>query len=80
MQLFLCGRIHLQRRIEDEEQCHLLAKELQGLIQQAFTQHIHDREVLQEDYIRRVLHLRKVNVPLDALNIVSLSADVDNYQ
>lgn len=65
----LCGRIHLQRRIEDEEQCLLLARELQGLIQQAFTQHIHDREVLQEDYIRRVLHLRKVK-PLDTLNIV----------
>lgn len=72
MQPFLCGRIHLQRRIEDEEQCRLLIRELQELIQLAFTQHIHDREVLEEDYIRRVLHFRKVKLG-DTLNIVSLN-------
>lgn len=56
------NRIHLQRRIEDEEQCPLLVRELQGLIQQVFTQQVHDRDVLQEGYIRRVLHLRKGHI------------------
>lgn len=55
-----CGRIHLQHRIEDEEQCCLLIKDLQGQIQQAYTAEIQDKEVLHEDYIKRVLHLRKV--------------------
>ncbi|XP_075869494.1 nondiscriminating glutamyl-tRNA synthetase EARS2, mitochondrial isoform X1 [Nelusetta ayraudi] len=56
------NRIHLQRRIEDEEQCRLLIRELQELIRLAFTQHIHDKEVLEEDYIRRVLHFRKGHI------------------
>lgn len=56
------NRIHLQRRIEDEEQCHLLIKDLQGQIQQACTAEIQDKEVLHEDYIRRVLHHRKGHI------------------
>lgn len=56
------NRIHLLKRIEDEEQCCLLIKDLQGQIQQAFAEEIQDTEVLQEDYIRRVLHLRKGHV------------------
>lgn len=56
------GRIHLQHRIEDEEQCRLLIKDLQEQIQQAFIAEIQGRDVLHEDYIRRVLHLRKVNL------------------
>lgn len=72
MQPFPCGRIHLQRRIEDEEQCPLLVRELQGLIRLVFPEHLHDREVLQEDYIRRVLHLRKVK-QRGTLNIVTLN-------
>ncbi|XP_078131843.1 nondiscriminating glutamyl-tRNA synthetase EARS2, mitochondrial isoform X2 [Sander vitreus] len=55
------NRIHLQHRIEDEEQCHLLIKDLQAQIQQACTAEIQE-EVLHEDYIRRVLHLRKGHI------------------
>uniref|UniRef100_UPI0037E822CB nondiscriminating glutamyl-tRNA synthetase EARS2, mitochondrial n=1 Tax=Semicossyphus pulcher TaxID=241346 RepID=UPI0037E822CB len=55
------NRIHLQHWIEDEERCRLLVKDLQGQIQQAHTAEIQD-EVLQEDYIRRVLHLRKGHI------------------
>lgn len=57
----VCGRIHLQHRIEDEEKCQLLIKELQGQIQQAYAANIQDKEVLHEHYVRRVLHLRKVS-------------------
>ncbi|XP_069024479.1 nondiscriminating glutamyl-tRNA synthetase EARS2, mitochondrial [Embiotoca jacksoni] len=53
------NRLHLRRRIEDEEQCHLLIKYLQEEIQLAFTAEIQDAEVPHKDYIRRVLHLRK---------------------
>ncbi|XP_029906861.1 nondiscriminating glutamyl-tRNA synthetase EARS2, mitochondrial [Myripristis murdjan] len=56
------NRIHLQQRIEDKEQCHLLVKDLQGQIQLAYTAEIQDKEVLQEDYISRVLHLRKGHI------------------
>lgn len=55
-------RIHLQHRVEDEEQCRSLIKELQGQIQQAFTTDIQDGDVLEERYIRRVLQLRKVTI------------------
>lgn len=56
------NRIHLQQRIEDEELCHSLIKDLQGQVQQAYTAEIEDKEVLHEDYIRRVLHLRKGHI------------------
>ncbi|XP_008296600.1 nondiscriminating glutamyl-tRNA synthetase EARS2, mitochondrial [Stegastes partitus] len=56
------NRIHLQQRIEDEEQCNLLIKDLRGQIQQAHTTEIQDKEVLHEDYIRRVLQLRKGHI------------------
>ncbi|KAI3352519.1 hypothetical protein L3Q82_005465 [Scortum barcoo] len=56
------NRIHLQRRIEDEAECRVLIKDLQGQIQQAYTAEIQDKDVLQEDYIKRVLHLRKFRV------------------
>lgn len=56
------NRIHLQHRIEDEVQCGLLIKELQGEIQQAYTAEIQNEDVLHEDYIRRVLHLRKGHI------------------
>lgn len=58
----ICGRIHLQKRIENEEQCHLLVKELREEILQAYPAEIQDREVLHEDYIKRVLQLRKVTI------------------
>ncbi|XP_041839728.1 probable glutamate--tRNA ligase, mitochondrial [Melanotaenia boesemani] len=56
------NRIHLQQQIEDEERCHFLIKDLQEQIQQAYTGEIQDKEVLHEDYIKRVLHLRKGHV------------------
>ncbi|XP_034543811.1 probable glutamate--tRNA ligase, mitochondrial [Notolabrus celidotus] len=56
------NRIHLQHRIEDEEQCCLLIKDLQGQIHKAYSAEIQDEEVLHEDYIRRVLHLRKGHI------------------
>uniref|UniRef100_A0A8C7YYY3 Nondiscriminating glutamyl-tRNA synthetase EARS2, mitochondrial n=1 Tax=Oryzias sinensis TaxID=183150 RepID=A0A8C7YYY3_9TELE len=56
------NRIHLQKRIENEKQCHLLVKELKEQILQAYTAEIHDREVLDKDYIQRVLQLRKGHI------------------
>ncbi|XP_040892790.1 probable glutamate--tRNA ligase, mitochondrial [Toxotes jaculatrix] len=56
------NRIHLEQRIENEEQCLLLIKDLQIQIQQAYAAEIQDEEVLREDYIRRVLHLRKGHI------------------
>lgn len=56
------NRIHLQQRIEDEEQCLLLIKELQREIQQVYKAEIQDEDVLHEDYIRRVLLLRKGHI------------------
>lgn len=60
--LTLCVRIHLQHRVEHEEQCQSLVRDLQGQIQQTFTTDIQDSEVLQENYIKRVLQLRKVTI------------------
>lgn len=57
-----CGRIHLQHRVEHEEQCGSLIRDLQGQIQQTFATDIQDGEVLQEHYIKRVLQLRKVTI------------------
>lgn len=56
------NRIHLQLRIEDEEQCVLLIRDLQGQIQQTYAAEIQDKEVLHEDFIRRVLYLRKGHI------------------
>lgn len=53
------NRIHLQQRIEDESKCRVLIKDLQQQIQQVYTAEIQDKE---EDYIRRVLHLRKGHI------------------
>ncbi|XP_061685530.1 probable glutamate--tRNA ligase, mitochondrial [Syngnathoides biaculeatus] len=53
------NRIHLQHRIEDERQCNLLIKDLQRQIREAYRGEIQDEDVLHEDYIRRVLDLRK---------------------
>ncbi|XP_034447420.1 probable glutamate--tRNA ligase, mitochondrial [Hippoglossus hippoglossus] len=56
------NRIHLQQRIEDEDQCTLLIKDLQRQIQQTYTTEIQEQDVLHEDYIRRVLQLRKGHI------------------
>uniref|UniRef100_I3J7N2 Nondiscriminating glutamyl-tRNA synthetase EARS2, mitochondrial n=1 Tax=Oreochromis niloticus TaxID=8128 RepID=I3J7N2_ORENI len=56
------NRLHLQQRIEDEQQCDLLIQDLQEQIYQAYAEQIQDKDVLHEDYIRRVLHLRKGHI------------------
>ncbi|KAM7419683.1 hypothetical protein PAMA_016663 [Pampus argenteus] len=56
------NKIHLQQRIEDEEQCHMLINDLRRQIQRAYNTEIQDQDVLHEDYIRRVLHLRKGHI------------------
>ncbi|XP_015249496.1 PREDICTED: probable glutamate--tRNA ligase, mitochondrial [Cyprinodon variegatus] len=56
------NRIHLQQRIDDEQKCHMLIKDLQQQIQQLYAADIQDQEVLEEDYIRRVLRLRKGHI------------------
>ncbi|XP_061843842.2 nondiscriminating glutamyl-tRNA synthetase EARS2, mitochondrial [Nerophis lumbriciformis] len=57
------NKIHLQHRIESEQQCNFLIKELQGQIQEAYAGEVQqDGDVLREDYIRRVLHLRKGHI------------------
>lgn len=40
----------------------MLINDLRGQIQKAYTAEIQDQEVLHEDYIRRVLHLRKGHI------------------
>ena len=54
-------RIHLEQRIEDEEQSDSLVKELQEHIQEAYAEEIQDKDVLRGSYITRILRLRKVN-------------------
>ncbi|XP_032419693.1 nondiscriminating glutamyl-tRNA synthetase EARS2, mitochondrial [Xiphophorus hellerii] len=56
------NRIHLQQQIEDEQKCCVLIKDLQQQIQQVYAAEIQDKEVLEGDYIRRVLHLRKGHI------------------
>ncbi|XP_061889594.1 probable glutamate--tRNA ligase, mitochondrial isoform X2 [Entelurus aequoreus] len=57
------NKIHLQHRIESEQQCNFLIKELQGQIQEAYAGEVQqDGDVMREDYIRRVLHLRKGHI------------------
>lgn len=56
------NKLHLQQRIDSEPQCRLLVEELQGQIQQAYPEEIQDEDVLHQDYIRRVLHLRKGHI------------------
>ncbi|KAM8773162.1 nondiscriminating glutamyl-tRNA synthetase EARS2, mitochondrial [Acanthopagrus schlegelii] len=56
------NRIHLKHRIEDEDQCRLLIKDLQELIKQAYPAEIQDAEILHEDYIRRMLQFRKGHI------------------
>lgn len=72
MKLCVYDRLHLQQRIEDEQQCDLLIQDLQEQIYQAYAEQIQDKDVLHEDYIRRVLHLRKVTMTLLWFNSVFL--------
>ncbi|XP_037546304.1 probable glutamate--tRNA ligase, mitochondrial [Nematolebias whitei] len=56
------NRIHLQQQIEDEQRCRSLIKDLQEQIQQVYSAEIQEQDVLHEDYIKRVLHLRKGHI------------------
>lgn len=56
------NRIHLQQQIEDEEHCDLLVKDLQEHIQKAYAEEIQAKDVLHENYITRILRLRKGHI------------------
>ncbi|KAM9792289.1 nondiscriminating glutamyl-tRNA synthetase EARS2, mitochondrial [Neosynchiropus ocellatus] len=56
------NKLHLQHRIEDEPKCRALIHDLRVHIQQTFAAEIQDQDVLQEDYIRRILRLRKGHI------------------
>ncbi|XP_037399323.1 probable glutamate--tRNA ligase, mitochondrial isoform X2 [Pygocentrus nattereri] len=56
------NRVHLQRRIEDDALCRPLVDELKDLIAHSYGDQIEDQEVLQRDYIQRVLHFRKGHI------------------
>ncbi|XP_036392803.1 probable glutamate--tRNA ligase, mitochondrial isoform X1 [Megalops cyprinoides] len=56
------NRIHLMQRINDEEKCGSLVKDLQGLIEETYGSHIQESDVLHSEYIKCVLHLRKGHI------------------
>ncbi|XP_035254157.1 probable glutamate--tRNA ligase, mitochondrial isoform X2 [Anguilla anguilla] len=56
------NRIHLMQRINDEQKCDFLVKDLQGLIEQTYGPQVQESEVLHSEYIKRVLHLRKGHI------------------
>ncbi|KAG7276801.1 hypothetical protein CRUP_008751 [Coryphaenoides rupestris] len=56
------NRVHLRQRIEDEEHCDSLVKELQELLQEAYAEEIQDKDVLRKEYITGILHLRKGHI------------------
>ncbi|XP_024001252.2 nondiscriminating glutamyl-tRNA synthetase EARS2, mitochondrial [Salvelinus sp. IW2-2015] len=56
------NKIHLQQRIDDAVQRDWLVKDLQGRIQEVYGTQVQDQDVLQPDYITRVLHLRKGHI------------------
>ncbi|XP_034044757.1 probable glutamate--tRNA ligase, mitochondrial [Thalassophryne amazonica] len=56
------NKIHLQQQIENQEQCSLLVKDLQQQIQQNYKEKIQDKQILHDDYIKRVLHFRKGHI------------------
>lgn len=55
----LC-RIHLVQQIGDERLRRKLVTELQTKVEQVYGDRLVDREVLEKDYVERVLLLRKV--------------------
>ncbi|XP_062386500.1 probable glutamate--tRNA ligase, mitochondrial [Sardina pilchardus] len=56
------NRIHLSQRIDDVERCRHLVEELREHIIQTFGPQIQEDDVLDEEYIQRVLHLRKGHI------------------
>lgn len=57
---FLCCRIHLTRHIENQGLRQKLVKELQGLVELVYGDQQVDPDVLEDEYVERVLLLRKV--------------------
>lgn len=56
----LCHRVHLSRHIENQGLRQKLVRELQGLVELAYgDQQVHP-DVLENEYMERVLLLRKV--------------------
>ncbi|NXA38297.1 SYEM protein, partial [Eudromia elegans] len=58
------SRIHLSRHIEDERLRQKLVRELQLLVEQVYGDQLVDKEVLERDYVERVLLLRKGHISL----------------
>ncbi|XP_068003510.1 nondiscriminating glutamyl-tRNA synthetase EARS2, mitochondrial [Melanerpes formicivorus] len=58
------NRIHLSRHIENEELRQKLVRELQLLVEQAYGHQQVEQEVLQKEYMERVLLLRKGHISL----------------
>lgn len=56
----LLRRTHLVRRIENERLRPKVVEELQALVEQAYGEQLVDRQVLEKDYVERVLLLWKV--------------------
>ncbi|XP_015215506.1 nondiscriminating glutamyl-tRNA synthetase EARS2, mitochondrial [Lepisosteus oculatus] len=56
------NRIHLFQRISDDDKQHKLVKDLQSYLMQAYGEQIHDKDVLDSEYIERILQLRKGHI------------------
>ncbi|KAJ8245959.1 hypothetical protein GJAV_G00262160 [Gymnothorax javanicus] len=56
------NRVHLIQRINDEQECGLLVKDLQALVRQTYGPQVQGSDVLHSEYISRVLHLRKGHI------------------
>lgn len=56
------NRIHFQRRVEDPQLCSALVTELQTQLLQQYTELSPDQDVLQKNYITRVLNHRKGHI------------------
>ncbi|XP_048870331.1 probable glutamate--tRNA ligase, mitochondrial isoform X2 [Brienomyrus brachyistius] len=56
------NKMHLVRRINNAAKCDSLVKDLQGHIRQAYGTQMQEEDVLHNDYIKRVLHLRKGHI------------------
>ncbi|MBN3303301.1 SYEM protein, partial [Amia calva] len=56
------NRIHLLQRIGDDGKCRSLVRDLQGHIEQVYGPQIEDKDVLHQEYIERILQLRKGHI------------------
>ncbi|XP_051993848.1 probable glutamate--tRNA ligase, mitochondrial [Xyrauchen texanus] len=56
------NRVHLQHRIDDEDQCVLMADELRRLVLHTHGSQMSDCDVLHPQYMQRILQLRKGHI------------------